>query len=204
MSFLKGFFSLFDWMFPKTYQEMNDDNTNRDAEPSLASAGSVSIGEAQNTGRDEWWCDWYQCPRCDLANIAYDFRFCPDCGVQLQWRRDHRTIDYTRSISSEEWNNMIKQNKTVEEVYGTVKTVTSSQFLEEMLRLVPSGQFQPYAYYNEDMDSIQVYFKDSSSYTQPLNRNVEVHLCHDSNEITGATILNIKRLLNKDNFDAQN
>ena len=109
MSLLKGFLSLFDWMFPKTYQEMNDDNTNRD---------SVSIGEAQNTGRDEWWCDWYQCPRCDLANIAYDFRFCPDCGVQLQWRRDHRTIDYTRSISSEEWNNMIKQNKTVEEVYG--------------------------------------------------------------------------------------
>jgi len=25
MSFLKGFTSLFDWMFPQTYQEMSDD-----------------------------------------------------------------------------------------------------------------------------------------------------------------------------------
>lgn len=32
MSFLKGFTSLFDWMFPKTYQEMNDtlDDTMQD------------------------------------------------------------------------------------------------------------------------------------------------------------------------------
>ena len=28
MSFLKGFTSLFDWMFPKTYQEMSDDLDN--------------------------------------------------------------------------------------------------------------------------------------------------------------------------------
>jgi len=166
MSFIKGFFSLFDWMFPKTYQEMSDD----------LDASMQELYDKNGWGK-------YNNP----INSSYN-----------------KSIDYTRSISSEEWNNMIKQNKTVEEVYGTVKTVTSSQFLEEMLRLVPSGQFQPYAYYNEDMDSIQVYFKDSSSYTQPLNRNVEVHLCHDSNEITGATILNIKRLLNKNNFDAQN
>ncbi len=65
---------------------MSDDNTHGEADPAPASDGSVSIGEAQNTGRDEWWCDWYQCPRCDLAHIAYDFRFCPDCGVRLQWQ----------------------------------------------------------------------------------------------------------------------
>lgn len=29
MSFLKGFTSLFDWMFPKTYQEMSDDLDNQ-------------------------------------------------------------------------------------------------------------------------------------------------------------------------------
>jgi len=52
----------------------------------IASAGSVSIGEAQNTGSDSWYCDWYRCPKCEREHIAYDFRFCPDCGVQLQWQ----------------------------------------------------------------------------------------------------------------------
>lgn len=103
--------------------------------------------------------------------------------------------DLTRSISSNEWNNMVENNKTVEQVYGKTRAVTSSQFLDEMIKLVPSGCFQPYAYYNEDMDALQVYFKDTSSYTQPLNQNVEIHLSHDADEITGATILNIKQLI---------
>lgn len=107
------------------------------------------------------------------------------------------SIDMTRSISASEWNEYISQNKTVEEVYGNVKIVTQSQFLNEMIKLIPSGCFQPYAYYNEDMDALQVYFKDSSSYTQPLNQNVELHLSHDSNDITGATILGIKKLINR-------
>lgn len=79
-----------------------------------------------------------------------------------------------------------------------ITLTTTEQFLDEMIRLVPSGCFQPYAYYNSDMDALQVYFKDNSSYTQPLNQNVEVHLSHDTNEITGATILGIKKLI-KDN-----
>lgn len=65
-----------------------------------------------------------------------------------------------------------------------------------MIKIVPSEKFQPYAYYNADMDSIQVYFKDTSSYTQPLNNNVELYLCHDTDEIVGAKILRAKSLLN--------
>jgi hypothetical protein len=65
---------------------MSNDNTQDTPEPSPASAGSVAIGEAQNTGKDEWWCDWYRCPKCDKAHIARWFRYCPDCGVQLQWQ----------------------------------------------------------------------------------------------------------------------
>jgi ADP-glucose pyrophosphorylase len=84
----------------------------------------------------------------------------------------------------------------VDQLY--IKRVSSSEFLEEMIKLVPSGNFQPYAYYNEDMDSIQVYFKDTMSYTQPLNNNIELHLCHDTNEIVGANILRVKKLLNKE------
>ena len=46
---------------------------------------SVVIGEAQNTGKDQAWCDWYCCPKCNKGNIARCFSFCPDCGVKLQW-----------------------------------------------------------------------------------------------------------------------
>jgi hypothetical protein len=65
---------------------MNADNTQDVAEPSLASAGSVSIGEAQCMGYDEWYCNWYRCPKCEAEHIARSFRYCPDCGVQLQWQ----------------------------------------------------------------------------------------------------------------------
>jgi hypothetical protein len=57
------------------------------AEPSPASAGSVSIGEAQCMGYDEWYCNWYRCPKCEEERIARSFRYCPDCGVQLQWQK---------------------------------------------------------------------------------------------------------------------
>ena len=145
-SFLKGFFSLFHWMNPKTLDESMDDLDN----------SMQNLYDRMDWGK-------YNNP-CSAYNTASDL---------------------TRSIKKD----------TIEEVYGDVRAVTSSQFLDEMIKLVPSGKFQPYAYYNADMDSIQVYFKDTSSYTQPLNQNVEIHLSHDTDEITGATILNIKQLV---------
>mgnify|MGYP003342327144 CR=1 FL=1 len=159
-SFLKGFFSLFDWMSPKSLDDSMDDldNSMKDL------YDRMGWGEYKKPSPMSGW---------------------------------NNAIDLTRSISSSEWNSMVKDNKTVEEVYGNVKIVTQSQFLDEMIKLIPSGCFQPYAYYNEDMDALQVYFKDSSSYTQPLNQNVELHLSHDSNDITGATILGIKKLINQ-------
>lgn len=151
MTFIKGFLSIFDWMFPKTLDESLND-------------------------LDDQMQDLY---------------------TKMGWGKYNNPCagDLTRSIGSDEWNSLIKDNKTVEQVYGNIRAVTSSQFLDEMIKLVPTGQFIPYAYYNEDMDSIQVYFKDTSSYTQPLNENVEIHLSHDADEITGATILNIRKLI---------
>ena len=55
-------------------------------EPSPAADGSASIGESQNMGYDEWYCPWYRCPKCEKEHIARSFRYCPDCGVQLQWQ----------------------------------------------------------------------------------------------------------------------
>lgn len=80
----------------------------------------------------------------------------------------------------------------------SITICTSKQFLEEMLKLVPSGPFVPYAYYNEDMDSIQVYFKDEDSYTQPLNKWLELHLSHDTDEIVGVNVLNVRKVLKHD------
>lgn len=78
---------------------------------------------------------------------------------------------------------------------GEITLITSQQLLNEMITLVPSGSFVPYAYYNEDMDSIQVYFKDEDSYTQPLNKWLELHLSHDTDEVVGVNVLNIKKVL---------
>lgn len=50
------------------------------------SAGSVSIGEAQCTGYDEWYCHWYVCPKCQKDYIASSFSYCPNCGVKLAWQ----------------------------------------------------------------------------------------------------------------------
>ena len=56
-------------------------------EPSGASGGSVSIGEDQNMGYDEWYCPWYRCPQCEKNDIARWFSFCPNCGAKLQWQK---------------------------------------------------------------------------------------------------------------------
>ena len=65
---------------------MSDANTRGCAEPSPASAGSVPIGESQNTGHDEWYCKWYRCPKCEKNDIARWFSYCPNCDAKLQWQ----------------------------------------------------------------------------------------------------------------------
>lgn len=33
---------------------------------------------------DEWWCAWYECPKCKEKEITDDFKYCPNCGVKLK------------------------------------------------------------------------------------------------------------------------
>ena len=61
-------------------------------EMSAASRGSVAIGGAQYKGRDECDCPWYRCPKCGEDSMTDTFRYCPDCGVKLEWRA-HKTPD---------------------------------------------------------------------------------------------------------------
>lgn len=38
-------------------------------------------------GKDEAWCNWYNCPNCKpkYAEIMPGFSYCPNCGVKLKW-----------------------------------------------------------------------------------------------------------------------
>lgn len=98
------------------------------------------------------------------------------------------------------WSVATEITKKYEKDQVSVYT-TADEFLKEMIKLVPSGQFTPYAYYNKDMDSIECYFKDESCYTQPLNNMVELHLSFENKEIVGVNILGVKNLIeNKGSF----
>ena len=78
---------------------------------------------------------------------------------------------------------------------GYIKKVTQSEFLDKMIRLVPTGPMVPHSFYNEDMDAIQAYFKDHQFYTQPLNEAMNLYVSFESNEVIGIEILNVKQLL---------
>lgn len=151
MSFLKGFFSLFDWMSPKTLDESLE-------------------------GLDE-----------SLQHL-YD---------KMNWGKYHNPMCQ---------NNILQQNYvykngsaiSLEEDMQTTLT-TSSQFLDEILKLAEtyggSGCFQPYAYYNEGMDSIEAYFKDEACYTKTLNNNIELHISFETGEVVGINVLNVQKLI---------
>lgn len=48
----------------------------------------VIVGKEHSHGKDEWWCEWFECPNCEKANIYPYARFCPECGIKLVWRKD--------------------------------------------------------------------------------------------------------------------
>lgn len=53
----------------------------------------VKIGKRDSSGKDEWYCEWFVCPSCKTGwyedyssgHIYHSFKYCPDCGVQLDW-----------------------------------------------------------------------------------------------------------------------
>ena len=74
------------------------------------------------------------------------------------------------------------------------KEASSKEFLERIKDLSTKGEFTPYAYYNESMDEIQVYFKDESCYTKPVNDKLELYLSYD-NDVIGVKVLGVKKLI---------
>lgn len=45
----------------------------------------IEIKEADTTGKDELYCNWWDCPNCENHNVTYGSNFCSDCGVKFKW-----------------------------------------------------------------------------------------------------------------------
>ena len=45
----------------------------------------IEIGTEQDQGKDEAWCNWFECPKCKETMITIGSNYCPDCGVKLKW-----------------------------------------------------------------------------------------------------------------------
>lgn len=67
-----------------------------------ATTSAVSIGEAQSYGWDEWYGEWFRCPNCEETSIARGFRYCPDCGVKLEWQASPQNTDAQHPRGGEE------------------------------------------------------------------------------------------------------
>jgi hypothetical protein len=70
------------------------------------------------------------------------------------------------------------------------------KLLKEYLNKNKDKKFEPHAYYNQDLDKINVCWKDHQCVVKPLNENI--HICisqENGGEIVGVNILNAKKLL---------
>lgn len=48
----------------------------------------VNIKQKHYLKWNEWWCPWFSCPNCKKEQIAYKFKYCPDCGIKLIWSKE--------------------------------------------------------------------------------------------------------------------
>lgn len=78
--------------------------------------------------------------------------------------------------------------------WGEIAITTSKSLVEELVG-IPTDSFSPYAVYNEHFDSIEAHFKNDEYYAQPLNENMDLLLSHSKNEIVGARIYNLKKII---------
>lgn len=48
---------------------------------------TTKIGEKDNIGKDEAWCEWYKCPNCKDTMITCHQKYCGNCGVKFEWEK---------------------------------------------------------------------------------------------------------------------
>lgn len=42
-------------------------------------------GQKHGTGKDEIYCNWYICPKCDNVNVMFGDNYCSKCGCKFEW-----------------------------------------------------------------------------------------------------------------------
>ena len=79
--------------------------------------------------------------------------------------------------------------------YGNITLTTSKNLIDELIQLKPEGSFVPYCIYSKNNDSIKICFKDANCYSQPVGEDIELLLSHETNEIVGVNVLNLKHII---------
>ena len=72
--------------------------------------------------------------------------------------------------------------------------LNSSDQLQDYLNSYQSGGFVPYAIKDESQDSVRAYFEDQDYYVQTISENLELYISHETGEIVGVKILNLKEI----------
>lgn len=47
---------------------------------------SVVVTRADYHADYAWWGTWYVCPECKSRKVRTDYRYCPNCGAEIDWR----------------------------------------------------------------------------------------------------------------------
>jgi hypothetical protein len=105
---------------------------------------------------------------------------------------DERLQDLYDDMNWGEYKNPNVEN--VEMLHKMQKEKTK-EFLDNIEKHAPKGSFIPYAYYNKSLNTIEAFFKDHASYTQPLNENLDLIISQETGEVVGLKILNINEVV---------
>ncbi|GAH38833.1 unnamed protein product, partial [marine sediment metagenome] len=51
--------------------------------------GGVVITKDHKLGVRPFYAVFYKCPSCEKGRLAPTYRYCPECGAKVEWRRDN-------------------------------------------------------------------------------------------------------------------
>ena len=44
----------------------------------------------KSLGKEEAYCEWFECNHCGYGDIMEDFKYCPKCGKELGWSEEYK------------------------------------------------------------------------------------------------------------------
>jgi hypothetical protein len=128
-----------------------------------------------------------------IMNVLFDAwfeKYTEINGSKLDCFYNEDIVDLVLSKIELDWPN---SSSNIQDVLEAEKSfhMTIDEFLEKN----PPLPYRPGTFYNEDMDAIEVHFKNESFFVQPLNEAIELYISHETDEVVGLNVLKIKKLL---------